>query len=293
MGVDNPRLSRRAAKTPGDRRRILPTVPSVLSPADIESFEAEGFVVMRGAVPRRTVEECWSELAAALRDRGVDPDRRETWTAPVVRLDCPFTPAFAAAGTQPRLWEAYDQLLGAGTWMQLPVVGGTVPVRFPVDGDPGDAGWHVDASFAVNDQYGLNVNSRGRGLLCLFLFSDVGPDDAPTEIKVGSHLDVPPVLEPFGPEGTDFITAAQSLPASTFARRSAFATGAAGDVYICHPFLVHRATWPHRGDRPRAIAQPGIPTKQPFALDRQADPASMSPVERAIVRALAGSDRVA
>jgi hypothetical protein len=269
------------------------TFDAVLSPAEIERFVADGFVVVRGAVPRRTVDDCWSELATDLRRRGVDPDRRETWMAPVVRLDCPFTPPFAAAGTQPRLWEAYDQLLGEGTWWQHPVVGGTIPVRFPVAGDPGDAGWHVDGSFAIDGLFGLNVHSRDRGLLCLFLFTDVGPDDAPTEIKVGSHLDVPPVLEPFGQTGADFVTVAQALPASTFARRSAFATGAAGDVYICHPFLVHRATWPHRGERPRAIAQPGIPTKQPFALDRDADPTGASPVERAILQALAGSDRVA
>lgn len=269
------------------------TVRSVLTPTEIERFVADGYVVMRGAVPRRTVEECWSEIAADLRRRGADPDQRDTWTSPVVRIDCPYTPAFAAAGTQPRLWEAYDQLLGAGTWHRVPVVGGTVPIRFPVPGDPGDAGWHVDGSFEIDGTFGLNVHSRDRGLLCLFLFSDVSPDDAPTEIKVGSHLDLPPVLEPFGEAGADFITVAQSLPSSTFARRSAFATGAAGDVYICHPFLVHRATWPHRGDRPRAIAQPGIATKQPFALDPDADPAAVSPVERAILQALADSDRVA
>ncbi|PYO17954.1 MAG: phytanoyl-CoA dioxygenase, partial [Candidatus Rokuibacteriota bacterium] len=33
----------------------------------------------------------------------------------------------------------------------------------------------------------MNVQSRGRGLLVLFLFTDVGDQDAPTEILVGSH----------------------------------------------------------------------------------------------------------
>jgi hypothetical protein len=282
-----------ASKTAGPGAVAVRTVRSVLTQAEIERFVADGYVVVRGAVPRRTVEDCWSEIAADLRRRGVDPGRRDTWSAPVVRVNCPHTPAFAAAGTQPTLWEAYDQLLGAGTWRQLQGVGGTVPVRFPVAGDPGDAGWHVDGSFEVAGTFGLNVHSRDRGLLCLFLFTDVGPDDAPTELKVGSHLDLPPVLAPFGEAGADYITVAQSLPPSTFDRRSAFATGAAGDVYICHPFLVHRATWPHRGDRPRAIAQPGVATKRPFAIDPDADGTSVSPVERAIMHALTGSDRVA
>ena len=269
------------------------TVLGVLSPGEIERFVADGFVVLRGAVPRRTVDECWAEIATDLRRRGVDPDRRDSWTSPVVRLNCPYTTPFAAAGTQPGLWEAYDQLLGEGTWRQHAGVGGTVPVRFPVPGDPGDAGWHVDGSFAMDAMYGLNVHSRDRGLLCLFLLTDVGPDDAPTELKVGSHLDLPAVLEPFGEAGADFMTVAQALSPSTFTRRSAFATGAAGDVYVCHPFLVHRATWPHRGDRPRAIAQPGVATKQPFTLDRSTDADSVAPVERAILQALADGDRVA
>jgi hypothetical protein len=37
----------------------------------------------------------------------------------------------------------------------------------------------------------MNVRSRERGLLVLFLLSDVDADDAPTELKVGSHRDIP------------------------------------------------------------------------------------------------------
>ncbi len=35
----------------------------------------------------------------------------------------------------------------------------------------------------------------------------------------------------------------------------ALATGEAGTVYLCHPFLVHAAQI-HRGKRPRFMAQP-------------------------------------
>jgi hypothetical protein len=65
---------------------------------------------------------------------------------------------------------------------------------------PGDTGWHVDLSFPgdsgdpdeKNDflSWRVNVASRGRALLMLFLFSDVGEKDAPTRIRVGSHLDM-------------------------------------------------------------------------------------------------------
>jgi hypothetical protein len=48
------------------------------------------------------------------------------------------------------------------------------------------------------------------------------------------------------------------LQPSVLCRRAAEATGRAGDVYLCHPFIVHTATWPHRGTSPRMMAQPGV-----------------------------------
>lgn len=67
-------------------------------------------------------------------------------------------------------------------------------------------------------------------------------------------------------------------------RREALAVGAAGTVYLCHPFIVHAAQQ-HRGTAPRFMAQPPLLPREPFSLDR-ADGAS-SPVEQAILAALA------
>jgi len=258
----------------------------VLSRAEIEAFEEDGYVTIRGALPPDLAAACRAEIEDGLRDELVDSEDPTTWTRPVVRLACPWTPAFAAAGTQPVLHEAYDQLLGEGRWLAVPGVGGTIPVRFPHPADPGDAGWHIDGSFAGPDgTWWVNAHSRERGLLGLVLFDDIGPDDAPTELLIGSHLDVPPVVEPYGSDGASFSTVSAALSPETLDRPSAFATGAAGDVFVCHPFLVHRATWPHRGDRPRAIAQPGIATHEPFALDGVAP----GPVERAVLAGLGRS----
>ena len=234
-----------------------------------EVFERDGFVVLRSAVPADLVRRARTEIGAELAGRGVDLHDASNWSQPVVRINCPETPAFAAAGTQPILWDTYDTLLGPGTWWKRQGVGGTVAIRFPSPVDPGDAGWHVDGSYEGTDGgLWLNVASRARGLLCLFLFSDVSADDAPTELKVGSHLDVPPLLAPAGDAGMSFTALAQQFEPATFERRSAFATGQAGDVFVCHPFLVHRATWPHRGVAPRLIAQPGVAIHQPFPLER-------------------------
>jgi hypothetical protein len=252
-------------------------------PAALSDFSTDGFLVVRGAVAPDIVRQCVAVIEEELRGRGLDPCDPATWTEPVVRLPCPEGPAFAAAGTSRALWDTYDMLLGPGRWVQRQGVGGTVPVRFPSAKDPGDAGWHIDGSYDVDGQWWVNVRSRYRGLLALFLFTDVGDADAPTELLVGSHLDVPRMLAPFGEQGVFFGDVTRKLQASTFQRPRARATGRAGDVYVCHPFLVHRATWPHLGSRPRMVAQPEIAHYKPFALRDRSD---VCAVERAILRGL-------
>ena len=114
--------------------------------------------------------------------------------------------------------------------------------------------------------------------------TDVGPDDAPTRLVLGSHLTVARFLAPHGEAGTD--ADADLWYPSTLCRPVAHATGTAGDVFLCHPFIVHTATWPHRGSGPRMIAQPAVNAPGGFALDGT-DP---SPVARAVIDGLARPD---
>ena len=255
----------------------------MLTDSEIERFIVDGFVAVRSAVPPPVIARCHQELCDQLAEQGIDLDDPTSWTEPVVRFWCPESPAFAEAGTQAVLWEAYDQLLGPGVHVERQGVGGSVPVRFPSSADPGDAGWHIDGSIPIGDTWGIRVDSVGRGLLCLFLFSDVGPVDAPTELKLGSHLLVPPSVERLGPEGGLFDLHATDVKDDVLALPSAFATGAAGDVFLCHPFLTHRATWPHSGAAPRFMAQPEIGIHQPFPLTGDGE---VFPVERAILMGL-------
>jgi hypothetical protein len=123
----------------------------------------------------------------------------------------------------------------------------------------------------------------------LFLLTDVDELSAPTRILTGSHLGVPRALVPVGDDGVAFSDVVPRLPASTFERHLVFATGNAGDVYVCHPFLVHAASWPHRGRQPRMIAQPAVGILEPFALNDEAREADVCPVEAAILRGLRGN----
>ena len=258
----------------------------MLTGPEIAQFLIDGYVALRGAVPADVIIGCQNGVWRDLSSRGIERCNRSTWTQPVVRLSTPDAGPFVAAGTAPELWEAYDQLLGDGTWSKRQGVGGTIPVRFPSEANPGDAGWHIDGSFDGPDgSYWVNARSKMRGLLVLFLLTDVDEQSAPTRILQGSHLDVPRVLAPAGDDGMKFSDVAPRLPASTFERRQVLAVGRAGDVYVCHPFLVHAASWPHRGTQARMIAQPGVGILEPFAL---AEGAAVCPVEAAILRGLRG-----
>ena len=257
-----------------------------LNNEQIQQFIEEGFVRLDQAFPRDLADE---GRAILWRHTGCDPDDPTTWTKPVVWLGDHDEEPFRRAVNTPRLHAAFDQLVGKGRWEPRYSLG-TFPVRFPSQEDTGDTGWHVDASFAGEDSdsndflsWRVNVNSRGRALLLLFLFSDVGEKDAPTRIRVGSHLEVAKILEPAGEAGMPLRELAPTL-AATAGRSEVNATGEAGTVYLCHPFLVHAAQINH-GTQPRFMAQPPLCTTEPFELHRS-DADSYSPVERAIRRGL-------
>jgi hypothetical protein len=69
-------------------------------------------------------------------------------------------------------------------------------------------------------------------------------------------------------------------------RDIALATGKAGTVYLCHPFLIHAAQ-KHRGTAPRFMSQPPLEPANPLRLERAGG--AYSPVEIAIREALYGS----
>jgi hypothetical protein len=113
----------------------------------------------------------------------------------------------------------------------------------------------------------------------LFLFSDVDDTDAPTRIRVGSHRPLARQLARAGEAGLTLGELAADEFAGSADCPEVHATGDAGCVYLCHPFLVHSAQ-PHRGNRPRFLAQPPLLPRGAFSLS------GSSPVERAIRQAL-------
>jgi|ERR1700677_564860 hypothetical protein len=251
----------------------------MLTTRQVDQFIEEGFVRIDNAFPRAIAD---SGLPTLWKATGCDANDPATWTRPVVRV-WNATISFREAANTDVLHHAFDKLVGPGRWMPRPNVG-VFAVRFPSRADPGDLGWHIDLSFPPEtgergagdySDWRVNVTSRGRALLMLFLFSDLGEDDAPTRIRVGSHRDAARLPLPFGDAGAPQLDLAETGADGT----TALATGEAGTVYLCHPFLIHAAQ-PHRGRMPRFMSQPPLAPAMPLCLER--DDGAYSPVETAI-----------
>ena len=253
----------------------------------VQRFVADGFVKVERAVPRDVADVCAGLLWAEI---GVDRDRPSTWTQPVHWVGAMTQEPFVRAANTPVLHDAFDALVGPGRWAPRDSMG-SFPLRFPHTEEPDDAGWHIEGSYQPpGESVGwTNVHSSGRALLMLFLFSDVDEDNAPTRIRVGSHMDVPSVLRPYGDEGASAFQLGPQVDAASAHRPVTLATGRPGDVYLCHPFLVHAAQ-PHHGHKPRFLGQPPLYPSQPFkngpfnltVLDHEP-----SPIGRTIRQALA------
>lgn len=250
----------------------------MLTKTQIDQFIDDGYARVDHAFSSDVAEEGRDIL---WKDTGCDPADPATWTQPVVRLGMYGQEPFPKAARSPLLHAAFDRLVGEGKWLPQNSLG-TFPVRFPAAEEPNDTGWHVDASFPgenASDYFSWRINyrSRGRALLMLFLFSDVGEKDAPTRILAGSHHDVARTLQPHGEAGLSFTELAEKLDQTN--RPEVQATGKAGTVYLCHPFVAHAAQ-AHHGTEPRFMAQP--PLLLSGELELQRPDGKYSPVEQAI-----------
>lgn len=254
-----------------------------LTDNQVSGFINDGFVQVTNAFSPAIAAEC---RAILWKVSDCDPNNPGSWTQPVIRIGELNDEPFKRAANTPLLLNAFDQLVGKGNWIPQTSMG-SFPLRFPCKAKANDTGWHVDASFAGADtgnymEWRINIFSKGRGLLMLFLFSDVAEQDAPTRIRIGSHLDVARLLAPAGEKGLSFMELAQLLD-TTIHRKETVATGKAGTVYLCHPFLVHAAQ-DHYGTTPKFMAQPPLLTARDFNLHDTGK--AHSPVEQAILRCL-------
>lgn len=250
----------------------------VLSETDVEQFIELGWVRVPQAFSRSDALRAQRVVWEQVEKRGVKRDDKSTWTQPMIQINENYdTPEFRACDTD-RLADAIEDLVGYGRWTNrgIPNRWGWWPVNFAKgaesEWDVPKGGWHWDG---IHFRHFLD--SPEQGLLCLCIFSDIGPRGGGTVIAEGSHKVVARYLaeQPNGVELGEGIksvnqshewfrklTGQEEGPLSRHqgtARIEYFmdqvyvddhgtnlrvveTTAEAGDVFLCHPFLYHAAS---------------------------------------------------
>jgi hypothetical protein len=236
---------------------------------DAMRFITDGFVRLEGAATRGTADAARELL---WRKTGLSPLDPGSWREPVIwASDLTGEGPFGKIASSARLAAALDELCGPGGWIPRGQLG-MVPIRFPRLPPADDRGWHVDASIRQPDG-SYRCGGSPETLLLLTLLSDVGPADAPTRIRVGSHRAAAAVLAGRSLSGFE---AGPLVDAASADRPVAYATGQPGDMYLLHPLTVHAAD-EHRGSEPRFMAQ------TPVFLTTPVTPGDRNALARAIV----------
>jgi hypothetical protein len=246
----------------------------------IEHFRIHGWMRLRAAFSSDAAAAMRAAVWNALADSGISRTDPSTWTRerPEHLQHVKDDPAFRVVGG-PRLLEAIGSAL-EGQSYERPKNWGACFLAFPSDQpwNVPSAGWHVDANY-------LSALSPPAGVRTHALFGDVAPRAGGSLIVSGSHRlihkyfsDHPP---PPGARGATYRKLLQGHPylrdlhtegdagdrAARFMDRVeehdgiplqvVENTGAAGDVILLHPLVLHVATG-NTGDAPRFLLSGGI-----------------------------------
>ena len=245
-----------------------------------EHFGVHGWMRVRAAF---SVDEAAAMRSAAWRGLaklGIRPGDPSTWTKerPEHLQQVKDDPAFGAVGSA-RLLRSLGAVLGGHAY-EKPSNWGALFLAFPSHHawNVPSRGWHIDANY-------LSALSPPAGVRTHALFGDVAARAGATLIVSGSHhlvhqyfTDNPP---PSGARGADYRQLLQGHPyvrdlhteGDTDERVARFIdraeehggislrvvenTGAAGDVILLHPLVLHVAT-PNTGNAPRFLLSGGV-----------------------------------
>jgi Phytanoyl-CoA dioxygenase (PhyH) len=251
-----------------------------LTAAQAEHFLERGFVTVPGAFDaasaRQWLEDAWIRF-------GYDRDDPGSWAEKRIHLSS--RSHVDARSFAPAAWRAAVELAGGAKRVRLPWkwgdgfianlgVGDDRPWQPP---SPAVAGWHKDGDF-----FRHFLDSPEQALLSLVLWTDMLPRGGGTFVAADSV----PVVARFlagHPEGVlpgDFDYADLIGQCRDFVEL----TGAAGDVVLLHPYMLHATSQNVLGVA-RIITNPPLALREPMNFNRP-DPGDFSLVERAVLRGL-------
>ena len=247
-----------------------------LSLAQREHFLDNGYVVVENAIPTDNLK-AWQDLA--WQRLGYDRDDASTWEKPRVHL--PPSRAVRVRDFAPRAQAAMEELCGADRlvepnfWGDVFIFNGgegaNEPFRPPAATAPG---WHKDGF--MKPHY---LDSPEQGLLVLVAWTDVQSRGGATFIAPDSVGVIARFLaeRPAGIEGREFGALIGQC------QRFEQLTARAGDVILCHPFLLHAVSQNVRGIE-RIISNPIVMLREPMNFNRADGDYSL--VEQSVLRAL-------
>jgi hypothetical protein len=234
------------------------------------------------------VEDCFSSDAARevrerwIQEQGLDPDKPLEWGFDVKHQS--LKESLKAADFAPKALAAAEDLVGVGRmeeWIWNNFIVNVGIRRNQPWAMPGpEEGWHIDGIF-----FHHFLDSPEQGLLTVELYSDVEPGGGGTAICEGSPSYVARALAEY-PEGIDpFQAVALAKSVIPFEKLPKLeATGRAGTVYFCHPFMLH-ASSPNVRGVPRFATNATVFLKEPMRFD---EPEKASVVEESVIRYLGG-----
>jgi ectoine hydroxylase-related dioxygenase (phytanoyl-CoA dioxygenase family) len=240
----------------------------------IEHFRVHGWMRVRNAFGASEAAAMRDVVWNALAEVGIRRDEPSTWTTerPEHLQHLKGDPVFRAVGTR-RVLELIDALLEKQPYA-LPKNWGAFFLAFPTnrEWEIPRAGWHCDA-------YYMSGLSPPAGVRLHTLFGDVGPRSGATQLLSGSHRLIYQWFKRYprpGGKGSEMRKSLQRHPyihdlhneLDPERRMARFAgrveevdgiplqvienTGAAGDVILLHPLLLHVAS-PNTGTVPRFL----------------------------------------
>ena len=251
----------------------------MLTSVQHDTFDKQGFVYLRGAFSATAAaameDRLWAELATL---QGARRELPETWPAVFATglQSLKADPVFKPIGSSVTVG-ALDDILGAGGW-QRPQHWGQCLASFPPrPGQPDPltkAIWHTDFSF-------VNSDDRLAGAVVFGFLSEVSSRSGGTAVLEGSHRVVqryvatqpretlmpmkrgrkallgshPCLAELAALAGPNWLAShlGRELEVDGLTVRVGELTGAAGDLVIGHPWLLH-APAPNRTSRPRLMS---------------------------------------
>jgi hypothetical protein len=257
----------------------------VLTDREVEQFLTKGYVKIEGAFPRKVAEE-WTR--DCFRRLGYDMADPSSWAE--TRIHMSGDKYVEVREFAPRVYDAMCDLAGEDRiqhpirWSDHFIVNLGLRADEPWQpASPDVPGWHKDGDF-----FRHFLDSPEQGLLVFVNWTDVEHLGGPTYIATDSI----PVLAKFLASRPDGVLPNEFDFRGLIGQCRHFeeATGAAGDVFLLHPFVLHAASQnPRRAIR--IITNPPVHLSEPLNFDRP-DQADFSLVERGILRAL-GVERLA